>query len=61
MQNTHSVDVYKVHLLATSLVNNRISPDEFQRECHRLTEIERRALYERLEQLQGQRRSGLRD
>jgi hypothetical protein len=51
MSSTHPVDVYKVQLLASSLVNNRLTSDEFQKECHRLTEPERRALYERLEQL----------
>lgn len=57
MLHTHPVDVYKVNLLASSLLRNRLSADEFQRECHRLTEVERRALYERLEELRAERRA----
>ena len=53
MRNLHSVDVYKIQLLASSLINNRLTPDEFQRACHLLTETERRALYERLEEMKG--------
>lgn len=46
-----AVDAYRIQLLASSVFNNRLTPDEFQRECHHLTETERRALYERVEEL----------
>ena len=52
----HSVDVYKIQTLASSFMNNRVTPDEFQRACHLLTETERRALYERLDEMKGTHR-----
>lgn len=56
MSPTQLVDSYKIHSLAASLLGNRLTSDEFQKECRRLTELERRALYERLEELKrGQR------
>jgi hypothetical protein len=52
----HSVDLYKIQTLASSFMNNRVTPDEFQRACHLLTETERRALYERLDEMKGTHR-----
>jgi hypothetical protein len=56
MRNTQAVDVYKIQLLASSFVNNRVTADEFQRACHLLTETERRALYERVDEIKGRSR-----
>jgi hypothetical protein len=56
MSSSRPVDAYKIQLLASSVLSNRLTPDEFQQECHRLTDTERRALYERVEELRrGQR------
>ena len=54
MQNAHP-DVYRLQLLASALVNHRLSADEFQKECRLLTESERRSLYAKVDELRGVR------